>query len=87
MEVDAFVHYTPLWFLFYSELDLVANHAFPTETSVLQRNSQKAIVKKLGEHAGSMMQNYLLVAEVLHEQLSLSFTNYTSSQHKTSIVK
>ena len=76
---------TPLWFLFDSELDLVANHAFPTEASVLQGNPQNAIVKKLGEHAGFMLQNYLLVAEVLHEQLSLSFTNHTSSQHETSM--
>ena len=30
-----------------------------------------------------MMQNYLLATEVLHEQLSLSFINHTSSKHKT----
>jgi len=38
---------TPLWFLFDSELDLIANHAFPTEASILQRNPQNTLVEKL----------------------------------------
>ena len=42
---------TPMWFIFDSEVHLVANHTFRTEASVLQRNLQKTIVKKLGEHA------------------------------------
>ena len=79
------MHYTTKWFIFNSEVHLVANHAFLIEASVLHRNShsQRAIVKKLGEHAGFMMQTYFLVTEVLHEQLSLSFINHTSSKHKT----
>ena len=47
---------TPLWFLFDSELDLIANHAFPTEASILQRNPQNTLVEKLGEHAGYMLE-------------------------------
>ena len=74
---------TPLWFLFDSELDLVANHAFPSEASVLQQNPQNVIVEKLGEHAGFMLENYLVVADILHQELSFSFTNMpTSSQQE-----
>lgn len=78
---------TPLWFLFDSELDLIANHAFPTEASILQRNPQNTLVEKLGEHAGYMLENYLIVADILHQQLSFCFSNPNSiaSQHETTM--
>ena len=78
---------TPLWFLFDSELDLIANHAFPTESSILQRNPQNTLVEKLGEHAGYMLENYLIVADILHQQLSFCFSNPNSiaSQHETTL--
>ena len=51
---------------------------------LFHRNPQNTLVEKLGEHAGYMLENYLTVADILHQQLSFCFSNPNSiaSQHE-----
>ena len=59
---------TPLWYMFHSELDQIANCALPSEADLLQGNPQSAVIDKL-EHAGLMLDTYLTVADIINEQL------------------
>ena len=54
---------------------------------LFHRNPQNTLVEKLGEHAGYMLENYLTVADILHQQLSFCFSNPNSiaSQHETTL--
>ena len=45
----------PSWYMFDSELDQAANCALPSEADPLHGNPQSAVIDKLGEHGGSML--------------------------------
>ena len=66
---------TPLWFLFDSELDLIAKHALPSAADVLQHSPQNTVLEKLGDHAGYMLDVYLMVDDFLHEEIMHSTAN------------
>lgn len=66
---------TPLWTLFDSELDLIANHALPIKQDCLIGRPELSIVNQLGEHAGLMLDTYLSVSKVIHERLEFTLSN------------
>ncbi len=70
---------SPLWFLFDSELNVIANTAIPDPQAFLSDKLQLRINKRLGAHASHMLETYLDVGEVLSEEMAAAFKNANPS--------
>ena len=64
---------TPLWFLWSSEQEIVANSVLPSEADLMSENPHIRVVKHLGEDAEWMLQAYLQVQQVVQDELINTF--------------
>ncbi len=67
---------SPLWFLFDSELNVIANTAIPDPQLFLSDKLQLSINKR---HASHMLETYLDVGEVLSEEMAAASKNANPS--------
>ena len=70
---------TPLWYMFNSELDIVAKESVPDAQQVLATRVQERVSSRLGERACDMLTSYIEVAQIIKEELLMSITNSSSS--------
>ena len=70
---------TPLWFLFNSELDIIAKESIPVAQHFLQTNVQERVASRLGDKATEMLSNYLEVNEIVKEEVTSSISNCSPS--------
>ena len=59
----------PLWYLFRSELDVVADSVVPNKEHVLSLNPQNRVKERLGENAGFMLGVYCQVQAIVREEI------------------
>lgn len=60
---------TPLWFMFDSELDILAQESIPAAQYFLQCYVQERIASRRGERGEHMLANYIEVNEIVKEEL------------------
>ena len=70
---------TPLWYMFNSELDIVAKESIPDIQQVLATQVQERVSSRLGERACDMLTAYIEVAKVMKEEVIMSVVNCSSS--------
>lgn len=76
---------TPLWYLFDSELEAVAQTAIPNPIDVKNMKPQLKVFERLGSHAGYSLSLFMQVGDVLLEEFKRSLhSNPTSSVQKLS---
>lgn len=66
---------TPLWFLFNSELDIIAKESIPAAQFFLETNVQERVAGRLGERAEDMLTTCIQVNDIVKEELCSSITN------------
>ncbi len=64
---------TPLWFLFSSELDEIAQHALPKSADVLSTGPHVRVQERLGEDSAWMLQTYLTIGKIIQEEIETYF--------------
>ena len=72
---------TPLWFMFDSELEILAQESVPSTQYFLQSNVQERIASRLGERGGHMLANFIEVNEIVKEELCSTIGNSSGSCH------
>ena len=70
---------TPLWYMFNSELEIIAKECVPNVQEVLATNIQERVLSRLGERASVMLTAYVEVGQILKEELSMSMANSSNS--------
>ena len=66
---------TPLWYMFESELDVVAANAIPDPADILSHNLQQRVKERLGTHAPHFLDAYLEVGDIINEELAICTLN------------
>lgn len=66
---------TPLWYLWDSELEVIEESALPTCSMIMAHIPHARIVANLGEDSSWMLQVYLTVQKVVHNEIMYSFHN------------
>ena len=66
---------TPLWYLRDSELEVIGASALPSRSMIMAHNPHACIVADLGEDSSWMLQVYLEVQKVVHNEIMYSFQN------------
>ena len=69
---------TPLWFLFDSELDIIARDSLPDSQPLLASSVQERVFDRLGERAVTMLTNFMDV-NIITEEVSAALISSTSS--------
>ena len=69
---------TPLWYLWESELEVIEESALPSRSMIMGQNPHVRIVEKLGDDSFWMLQVYLTVQRVVHDEIMYSFQSAAS---------
>lgn len=72
---------TPLWYMFNSELDIVAKASVPDVQQILATHVQERLSSRLGERACDMLTAYIEVGQILKEELSICMGNCSTSTY------
>ena len=72
-------HYpTPLWFLWNSETDIIAQESVPSIDGILAMGISSRVLARLGEDAAVKLSAFVEVSEVITEEVGISLTNVDS---------
>ena len=69
---------TPLWYLWESELEVIEDCALPSRSMLMAQNPHVRIVENLGEDSCWLLQVYLMVQKVVHNEIMFSFQTAAS---------
>jgi hypothetical protein len=69
---------TPLWYLWESELEVIEESALPSRSMIMGQNPHVRIVDNLGDDSYWMLQIYLMVQKVVHDEIMYSFQSAAS---------
>ena len=64
---------TPLWYLWDSELDIIGKSALPSQMDLMSQSPHFRVLQHLGADAGWMLQTFLDVQLVVHQEVLNSF--------------
>ena len=70
-----FAAFQLLWYLFESELDIVAKECIPDVRKILATSIQEKVSSRLGERGCDMLVNYMEVNQILKEELAIALNN------------
>ena len=69
---------TPLWYLWESELEVIEESALPSRSMIMGQNPHVRIVDNLGDDSYWMLQIYLMVQKVVHDEIMYCFQSASS---------
>ena len=72
---------TPLWYMFNSELEILAKECVPNVQEILATHIQERVSSRLGERASAMLTTYVEVGQILKEELNMSMANSSNSTY------
>ena len=72
---------TPLWYLFDSELDIIARESVPDIKKILATSVQEKVASRLGERGCDMLSTFIEVNEIIKEELIIAMNNGSSESH------
>ena len=70
---------TPLWYLFQSEKEVIAEHSLALPSDILQLHPHDKVVDRLGDNAGFMIAIYLEVSRVMNEEITHAISGASPS--------
>ena len=66
---------TPLWYLWKSEMDIIAKECTPKLDGLLSLGLSARILSRLGDNATTKLAAFIEVSDVLTEEIGISLTN------------
>ena len=66
---------TPLWYLFDSEVDIIARVSVPDIKKILATSVQEKVTSKLGDRGCEMLSTFVEVNEIIKEEMIIAMNN------------